>query len=55
MCDERDEEEAIGWRKINGEWVPIFEMTEDDEMAFYAAGEIGPEGLTIAYSPSKRK
>ncbi len=48
--EERDIEDAIGFRFINGDAVPIFETTPQDEREFYAAGDIGPEGLTICHS-----
>ena len=40
----------MGFEFIDGEIVPIFELTEEQEREFYAAGVIGHEGLTIAYS-----
>jgi len=52
MTDEKERNinEAMGFEFIDGEIVPIFELTEEQEREFYAAGVIGPEGLTIAYS-----
>ena len=46
----RDIDEAMGFELIDGKWEPIFEITEDMEHEIYAAGVIGPEGLTIAHS-----
>ena len=49
---ERDIDEAQGFEfnEETQEWDPIFELTPEQEHEFYAAGVIGPEGLTIAYS-----
>ncbi len=55
MTEERDIDEAQGFEFIAGKWVPIFELTPDQEYEFYAAGEIGPEGMTIAHSGSRNK
>ncbi len=53
MTKERDIDGAMGFEKINGKWEPIFEITEDMEQELYAAGVIGPEGLTVAFGKSK--
>jgi hypothetical protein len=53
MTEERDIDEALGFEKINGKWEPIFEITPEMEHEFYAAGVIGPEGLTVAIGNSK--
>ena len=50
---ERDIDEALGFEKINGKWEPIFEITPEMEHEFYAAGVIGPEGLTVAFGNSR--
>jgi hypothetical protein len=47
---ERDIDEALGFEYINGEWVPIFELTDAHKKAFYKGNEVGPEGMTIAHS-----
>ena len=49
----RDIDDAIGFERVNGEWVPIFEWTPELEAEFYAAGEIGPEGLTMCHSRTR--
>ena len=49
MSEERNLDEALGFDWIDGKLVPIFEITPEMEMEIFAAGEIGPEGLTIAY------
>jgi hypothetical protein len=46
----RDIDDAQGFQFINGEWIPIFDLTPEMEHRVYAAGDIGPEGLTIAHS-----
>ena len=51
---ERDIDEALGFEKINGKWEPIFEITPEMEHEIYAAGVIGPEGLTVAWVNSKK-
>ena len=50
---ERDIDEALGFEKINGKWEPIFEITPEMEHEIYAAGVIGPEGLTVAFGNPK--
>jgi hypothetical protein len=55
MTEERDIDEAMGFEFIAGEWVPIFELTPDQEFEVYAAGAIGPEGMTIAHSAPPAK
>ncbi len=50
MEDEEDISEAMGFYFADGEWVPIFELTPEMEDAIYAAGDIGPEGLTMIHS-----
>ena len=53
MTEERDIDEALGFEKISGKWEPIFEITPEMGHEFYAAGVIGPEGLTVAIGNSK--
>jgi len=53
--EERDIDEAQAFYKINGEWVPIFEITPEMERSFYAAGEVGPEGMTISHSRPRNR
>ncbi len=55
MTEERDINEAQGFEWIGDELVPIFELTPEQEHEFYAAGAIGPEGMTIAHSGSRNK
>jgi len=55
MTEERDINEAMGFEMIDGEPVPIFDITPDMEHEFYAAGEIGPEGLTMIHSGPRNK
>ena len=43
----RDIDEALGFDYIDGKWEPIFEITPEMEHEIYAAGVIGPEGLTV--------
>ncbi len=50
MTKERNIDDAMGFEKINGEWVPIFDITPEMEHEFYSAGAIGPEGLTTFHS-----
>ena len=52
---ERDIDEAMGFEfnKETQEWEPIFEITPEMEHEFYAAGVIGPEGLTVAFGNPK--
>ena len=50
---ERDIDEALGFDYIDGKWEPIFEITPEMEHEIYAAGVIGPEGLTVAIGNSK--
>jgi hypothetical protein len=53
---EPDIDDALGFDFINGEWVPIFELTPEMEHEIYAAGVIGPEGLTMALAaPADRQ
>ena len=54
MTEERDIDEALGFHFIDGKWEPIFEITPEMEHEFYAAGVIGPEGLTVAIGNSKK-
>jgi len=53
VTEERDIDEALGFEKINGRWEPIFEITPEMEHEIYAAGVIGPEGLTVTFGNSK--
>jgi len=53
--DDKDIDEAQAFYKINGEWVPIFEITPEMERSFYAAGEVGPEGMTISHSRPRNR
>ena len=46
----RNEEDAIGYEFINGEFTWVYDFTPEIEARFYAAGEIGPEGMTICHS-----
>jgi len=48
--ENRNIDDAPGFQFINGEWRPIFDITPEMEHQIYAAGAIGPEGLTIAHS-----
>ena len=50
---ERDIDEALGFDYIDGKWEPIFEITPEMEHEIYAAGVIGPEGLTVAFGNPK--
>ena len=51
--EDRDIDDAQAFDKINGEIVPIFEITPEMEHRFYAAGVIGPEGMTTSHSRSR--
>jgi hypothetical protein len=55
MDKERDIDEALGFEWIDDELVPIFELTPEMEDEIYAAGVIGPEGITIAHSGPRQK
>ena len=55
MDKERDIDEALGFEWIDDELVPIFELTPEMEDERYAAGVIGPEGITIAHSGPRQK
>ena len=50
MSEECDTDEALGFDWTDGRLEPILEITPEMEMVKYSAGQIGPEGLTIAYS-----
>jgi hypothetical protein len=50
VLENRSIDEAQGFQFVDGEWIPIFDITPEMEHQFYAAGAIGPEGLTIARS-----
>jgi hypothetical protein len=50
---ERVIDEALGFHFIDGKWEPIFEITPEMENEIYAAGVIGPEGLTVAFGNPK--
>ena len=50
MSEECDTNEALGFDWIDGRLEPILKITPEMEMMIYAAGQIGPEGLKIAYS-----
>ena len=50
---ERDIDEALGFDYNDGKWEPIFEITPEMEYGFYAAGVIGPEGLTVVFGNSR--
>ena len=49
MTDEKERniDEAMGFEFIDGEIVPIFELTEEQEREFYAAGLSGLKGLRL--------
>ena len=55
MTKERDLNEAIGFELVDGEAVPIFDITPDMEHEFYSAGAIGPKGLTMIHSGPRNK
>ncbi len=55
MTEELDISEAMGFYFADGEWVPIFELTPEMEDEIYAAGDIGPEGLTMIHSGPRNK
>ena len=48
--EERSLDDVVAYRWVDGESIPIYELTPEMEAEFYAAGEIGPEGLTMYHS-----
>jgi hypothetical protein len=55
MAKEQNIDDAIGADFINGEWVPIFELTPEMEEEIWRGNAIGPEGLTVVHSAPESK
>jgi hypothetical protein len=56
--EERDVEDALGFRIINGKAVPYWdrrELSTDEQKDFDRMYKIGPEGLTIYHSTKHGK